>query len=156
MHVRGMKTLLKHADRTQVLDRLSRIRFDSHRRRGNMSAHQMICHLSDSFRAALGQKPISSASTPFKRTIYKWVALWVPLRWPHGIRTRPENGSAVGGGTPPVEFASDLAMLHPLFEQFCGWKSEFAPHAMLGPLSRTERMRHAYLHIYHHLRQFGK
>ena len=59
------------------------------------------------------------------------------------------------GGTQPVEFASDVDKLRTLFDQFCGWKSEFAPHAMLGQLSRTERMRHAYLHMDHHLRQFG-
>jgi uncharacterized protein DUF1569 len=54
-----------------------------------------------------------------------------------------------------VEFVSDVEKLRRLFEQFCGWKGEFAAHAMLGPLSRTERMRHAYLHIDHHFRQFG-
>jgi hypothetical protein len=39
-----------------------------------MSAQQMICHLSDSFRAALGEKQISQSTTVFKRTIYKWAA----------------------------------------------------------------------------------
>jgi len=71
-----------------------------------MTAHQMICHLSDSFRSALGEKQISSSSTLFKRTIYKWAALWVPLPWPHGIKTRPEMDQQQGG-TQPVEFASD-------------------------------------------------
>jgi hypothetical protein len=46
-----------------------------------------------------------------------------------------------------VEFASDVEKLRRLFDQFCGWKGEFAPHAMLGQLSRTERVRHAYLHM---------
>jgi hypothetical protein len=125
-NVQRMKTLLNDRDRNEVLYRLSRVRSDSQRRWGNMSAHQMICHLSDSFRAALGEKQISSSSTLFKRTIHKWAALWMPLQWPHGIKTRPG-----------------------------GWKGEFAPHAMLGQLSRTERMRHAYLRMDHHLRQFG-
>jgi hypothetical protein len=119
-----------------------------------MSAHQMICHLTDSFRAALGEKQISLSSTVFKRTIYKWAALWVPLQWPHGIKTRPEMDQQQGG-TQPVEFASDVEKLRTLCDQFCGWKGEFAPHAMFGQLSRTERMRHAYLHIDHHFRQFG-
>jgi Protein of unknown function (DUF1569) len=119
-----------------------------------MSAHQMICHLTDSFRAALGEKQISLSSTLFKRTIYKWAALWVPLQWPHGIKTRPEMDQQQGG-TQPVEFASDVEKLRKLCDQFCGWKGEFAPHATFGQLSRTERMRHAYLHIDHHFRQFG-
>jgi len=130
MHVHRMKTLLNDPDRSEVLDRLSRVRSDSPRRWGNMSAHQMICHLSDSFRATLGEKQISSSSTLFKRTIYKWAALWMPLQWPHGIKTRPEIDQQQGG-TQPVEFASDVEKLRTLFDQFCGWQGEFAPHAML-------------------------
>ena len=59
------------------------------------------------------------------------------------------------GGTPPEEFASDLENLRILLERFCAWEGEFAPHVFLGRMSRTERMRHAYLHMDHHLRQFG-
>src|SRR6266478_1559450 len=84
-----MKTLFNLPDRKEVLDRLNWVRPESERRWGSMSAHQMICHLSDSFRAALGEKRISQSTTLFKRTIYKWVALWLPFHWPHGIKTRP-------------------------------------------------------------------
>lgn len=149
-----MKSLLRECDREKVLHRLSQVRPDSKRRWGNMSAHQMICHLSDSFRAAFGKKHVNPSSTLFKRTIYKWAALWMPLPWPHGVKTRPEMDQQ-HGGTPPVAFASDVETLRSLFDQFCGWKGEFAPHAVFGQLSRTERMRHAYLHMDHHLRQFG-
>jgi len=149
-----MKTLFNRADRIEVLDRLNRVRPESERRGGNMSAHQMICHLSDSFRAALREKHISESTTLFKRTIYKWVALWLPFHWPHGIMTRPEMDQHLGG-TPPGEFVSDLEKLCILFDRFCNSEGEFAPHATLGQMSRTERMRHAYLHMDHHLRQFG-
>ena len=149
-----MKTLVNLADRKEMLNRLTNVRPESQRRWGSMSAHEMICHLSDSFRAALGEKQVSSASTLFKRTLFKWAALWVPLRWPHGVKTRPEIDQHQGG-TAPEEFASDLEKLHILFERYCKWQGEFAPHSILGPLSRTERMRHAYLHMDHHLRQFG-
>jgi len=108
---------------------------DSQRRWGSMSAHQMICHLSDSFRVALGEKHVSSSSTLFKRTIYKWAALWVPFGWPHGVKTRPEVDQQQGG-TRPVEFSSDVENLRILFERFCGWKHDFAAHAMFGQLSR--------------------
>ena len=149
-----MRTLLNDRDQKEVLDRVGRVGPDSQRRWGSMSAHQMICHLSDSFRAALGEKHVSSSSTLFKRTIYKWAALWVPLRWPHGIKTRPEMDQQQGG-THLVEFSSDVENLRILFGQFCTWKRDFAPHTMFGQLSRTERMRFAYLHMDHHLRQFG-
>ena len=82
-----MKTLFNRADRDEVLVRLTGVRPESQRRWGSMSAHQMICHLSDSFRAALGENQVGQSTTLFKRTIYKWAALWLPFHWPHGIRT---------------------------------------------------------------------
>jgi len=59
------------------------------------------------------------------------------------------------GGTPPVEFATDLEKLRIVLNRFCNSNGQFAPHATLGRMSRSERMRHAYLHMDHHLRQFG-
>jgi uncharacterized protein DUF1569 len=149
-----MKTLVHLAHRQEVLNRLTNVRPESQRHWGSMSAHEMICHLSDSFRAALGEKELSTATSLFKRTLFKWAALWIPLHWPRGIKTRPEMDQHQGG-TPPEEFASDLEALRTLFAHFCAWQGEFAPHPILGPLSRAERMRHAYLHMDHHLRQFG-
>jgi|SRR6267154_1343723 len=149
-----MKTLLSRRDHDDVLDRLTNVRPNSQPRWGTLSAHQMVCHLSDSFRASLNEKYISPSSTFMKRTLFKCVALWVPLPWPRGIKTRPEMDQQQGG-TPLTEFASDVEKLRVLLERFCTSQGEFAPHAMLGQMSRTERMRHAYLHMDHHLRQFG-
>jgi len=149
-----MKTLSNPRDRKEVLERLGKVRPDSQPRWGIMSAHQMVCHLSDSFLVSFGEKDISSSSNVLWRTVFKWGALWVPRRWPPGIRTRPEIDQQQGG-TPPTEFARDLEKLRILFGRFCAWQGEFIPHAIFGPLSRSERMRHAYLHMDHHLRQFG-
>src|SRR5215469_9385689 len=131
-----MKTLRNERDRREVRDRLTRLRADSQRRWGQMSAHQMICHLSDSFRSAMGEKPTGQNSPLFKRTVYKWVALWGPLAWPHNIDTRPELNQQQGG-TQPVEFASDVDAFHRLFRRYCTWEGNFAPHAWMGRLSRT-------------------
>lgn len=149
-----MRTLLKERDRRETLARLTRLRVDCEGRWGRMSAHQMICHLADSFRVALGEKTITYSSTLFKRTFYKWAALWAPFPWPHGIKTRPEMDQQ-HGGTQPTEFAADVEMFRALFDRFCGWTGEFAPHGWMGKMTRAERMRHAYLHIDHHFRQFG-
>lgn len=149
-----MKSLSSTRYQREVLERLARVRADSRPRWGTMSSHQMICHVSDSIRGALGEKHVSPSTNLFKCTVVKWVALWVPLRWPHGVKTSPEMDQLLGG-TRPAEFAGDVDRLRDLLARFCRWEGEFAPHAMLGPLSRKERMRHAYLHLDHHLRQFG-
>lgn len=149
-----MRTLSNDADRKELLIRLNRLSPESRRLWGTMSPDEMICHLSDSFRAALGEKELSPATSLFKRTIFKWTALWLPLRWPKGIETRPEMDQHQGG-TRPQTYADDLEKLRGLFERFVNWQGEFRPHPTFGPLTRTERMRHAYLHMDHHLRQFG-
>jgi hypothetical protein len=149
-----MRTLLDIRDRGEVLDRLANVRLDAQPRWGTMSAHQMICHLSDSLRAALNEKYISPSTNLFKRTILKPLALWVPVPWPHGFKTRPEMDQQQGG-TLPVDFAADVEELRGLFERFCTREGDFAPHAIFGEMSKAERMRHAYLHFDHHLRQFG-
>jgi Protein of unknown function (DUF1569) len=149
-----MKTLINSRDRNEVLVRLGKLRPTNRARWGTMSAHQMICHLSDSFRASFGRKYVSPSNTLFSRTVLKWVALWGPFPWPHGVKTRPEVDQHQGG-TAPVEFAADIESLRVLFERFCALEAEFAPHPIFGQMSRTERMRHAYLHMDHHLRQFG-
>lgn len=149
-----MKSLLNRRDQSEVLSRLANVRPDAQAKWGTMSAHQMICHLSDSLRAALGEKYISPSTSLFKRTVLKPLALWVPVPWPHGFNTRPEMDQQQGG-TTPVEFSCDIEKLRTLFERFCTLDGEFAPHAMFGQMSRVERMRYAYRHIDHHLRQFG-
>jgi hypothetical protein len=149
-----MKSLLNVRDRTEVLDRLAKVRPDSLALWGTMSAPQMICHLSDSFRGALGEKYISPNVSFVNRVVIKNIALWVPLNWPHGRATRPEIDQKIGG-TPPVEFAVDVETLRALMQRFCAHEGEFSPHAFFGQMSKAERNRHAYLHVDHHLRQFG-
>lgn len=149
-----MKSLSTTRYRQELLERLAGVRPDSRRRWGTMSPHQMICHVSDSIRGALGEKHVNPSTNLFRRTVVKWVALWMPLRWPRGVKTSPEMDQQLGG-TRPAEFARDVDGLRDLLARFCTWEGKFAAHAMLGPMSRNERMRHAYLHLDHHLRQFG-
>src|SRR5271165_1101110 len=120
-----MKTLLNAVDRDEILRRLSNVRADSQRRWGRMSAPQMICHLSDSFRSALGEKSVSSATNFFKRTVMKRLALTLPV-WPHGVRTRPEMDQEQSG-TPPAEFAADVQQLRVFFDRYCA-AQQFSDH----------------------------
>jgi hypothetical protein len=122
-----------------------------------MTCSEMVCHLSDSFRSALGERVVSDASTIFSRSVLKWLALASPIRWPHGVRGRPEVDPKLKG-THPTTFAADLAELLRLIERFASTPADFAwaPHPSFGSLTRRQRMRHGYLHLDHHLRQFGE
>jgi len=149
-----METLLNASDREEILRRISMLKSDSPRQWGQMTASQMICHLTDSFRSAFGEKYASPNTSWFKRSIYKWIALNIPFKWPRGVKTRPEMDQQVGG-TKPLEFAKDVAEFHAMFGRYCTTETNLAPHPMFGQMTRVERMRWAYLHIDHHFRQFG-
>ncbi len=61
------------------------------------------------------------------------------------------------GGTRPAQFESDREQLLHLMDRFSSQSPapQFAPHPIFGQMTRKELMRWAYLHMDHHLRQFG-
>jgi Protein of unknown function (DUF1569) len=121
-----------------------------------MSAHQMICHLSDAFRMGVGQKPVGRVGGVLHRTILKWAVLYVPVRWPPGIVTVSEIDQELGG-TKPADFAADVAQLESLLEVITTRPRRFdwQPHPIFGSMSAGAWLRWGYLHMDHHLRQFG-
>jgi Protein of unknown function (DUF1569) len=151
-----MQTLARERSHIEIRRRLRQVRSDSVRRWGRMSAHQMVCHLSDACLMALGRKPVSVASTRVQRTLVKWIALYAPLRWPPGIQTRPEIDQQ-HAGTRPADFAADVAEVETLLARIASTDQQFdwPIHPIFGRLSRAGWMRWAYLHTDHHLRQFG-
>ena len=57
------------AVRSSIAQRLALLTPRDAGRWGRMSAHQMVCHLSDSFRFALRRKPASDAGGIMQRTL---------------------------------------------------------------------------------------
>src|SRR5262249_40205545 len=115
------RTLANPADKQEIVERLAKIQSSNPRRRGKMTAPQMICHLPDSFRLTMGEKPlaterISVTPIPMPDWFVKWVALQVPLRWPRSTPTRPEVDSEKGGTLPGV-FEGDVRDLLRLLER---------------------------------------
>jgi len=151
-----MKTLANSNDREEILRRLNLLDPSSKGRWGRMPVHQMLCHLSDSYLATMGEKEVSRASGMLQRTAVKWVALFSGLRWMHGFPTRPEIEQGYGG-TPPVEFESDRAQAIELTNRFSRADRDFSrlEHPVFGRMNEREWLRWGYLHADHHLRQFG-
>ena len=84
----------------------------------------------------------------------KFFALYVPMPWPHGIKTRPEMEQGAGG-TPPVGFERDRRDLLEILDRFVAAEEERTPHPIFGTMTEWEWQRWGYLHMDHHLRQFG-
>jgi hypothetical protein len=148
-----MRNLGEASVQQQVKQRLQSLRIDSERRWGRMSVGQMICHLTDSFRRTLGEK--QAGNLPPNKFM-KLAALWLPIPWPHGFKTRPEIDQEIGG-TRPVQFETDRLQLLQYMDRFTSESPVpvFSPHPVFGQMTRKEMMRWAYLHMDHHLRQFG-
>jgi len=151
-----MKTMARPSDKAEIVRRLKTVRPDCTRQWGRMSAHQMVCHLSDAFRMVTHQKTASPATGLVQSTVIKWIALYLPFNWPPGVPTRPEMDQE-GGGTTPGDFAADLAELESLVERVTSAPKDYdwPAHPVFGGMSESAWMRWAYLHVDHHLRQFG-
>lgn len=151
-----MARRLDAASRADLEARVHRLRPDSVRRWGRMTPHQAICHMSDALRMALNERPVAPMGGPLAPLI-RFVALSLPVRWPQGrIKTVPEVEQGLGG-TPPGDFERDRTELLELMTRFCATPPDgFCPtHPIFGPMTMDRWTRWGYLHLDHHLRQFG-
>jgi hypothetical protein len=120
-----------------------------------MSAHQMVCHVSDACRMATGDLPVSDVAVPIPRAAVRWLALYLPLRWRSGHVTVHELDQEAGG-TCPGEFAADVdALISGLRVLAARRGAPWPRHPVFGRMSEGQWLRWGYLHTDHHLRQFG-
>lgn len=149
-----LRSLHDHQTRSAILARLDALGPDTPGRWGRMNAHQMICHLNDMLRFALGERDGPAAGGWLHHTVLRWYALTMPFRWPHGFPTARQFDQE-RGGTPPKEFQADRAELVETIHRFTAPDATLLHHPLFGPLSRAEWGRWGFRHCDHHLRQFG-
>jgi len=152
-----MRRLRTEQDVQDLAARLHTLAPESPRQWGKMSCPQMVCHVADAFRGPLGDRPWSqSRGNLLTHTVVKWLVLDTPMPWGRGATTSPEIDQVAGRGTPPAQFAADVAQLVALIERFRTQpSSQRPPHPFFGPMSESEWARWGWAHVDHHLRQFG-
>ena len=153
-----MTSLFDPGARGRVERRVVALAPETPARWGRMSAHQAVCHLSDSFAMALGELHVEAPRLPWylRSRLTRFAALSLPIPWPRGVPTAPELDQAAGGGTPPGEFERDVAALRDRIGRFAGSRGRgLAPHPVFGDLRPGEWGRWGWRHADHHLRQFG-
>jgi hypothetical protein len=139
-----------------LVDRLRRVTPQSLRRWGRMSPQEMVCHLADAYRHAMGEIPASPVDTLLTRTVIKTFALWSPFPWPPGYPTRPEVDPQ-RAGRKPANFVRDRDQVETELYRFIDavHRGVMASHSIFGRLGAREWLRWGWLHADHHLRQFS-
>lgn len=149
-----MKSLAEASAVLEIRDRIGRLHPQCQRQWGRMTAHEMVCHMGDSFEIVLDRRCVEPIKTPLPPAVMKWFALQLPMRWPKGVPTAPEVEQGVGG-THPSDWERDHRRLREVFDAFCAKREAWPQHPFFREMSVADWMRWGYLHSDHHLRQFG-
>ena len=145
-----MKSVWQKESRDTLERRLDKLTADTPAKWGRFTAPQMVSHLIESIRMALGEFSVEPRKTPFKRfPIKQFIINAAPF--PKGAPTTPE---LLAG--KPQEWNGEVQRLKDLMRQFAGGSYKRLPdHPAFGKLSRRAWGVLIYKHVSHHLKQFG-
>jgi hypothetical protein len=120
---------------------------------GRMTAPQMVCHLADSLKMALGELPVAPKNVPIRfPPLKQFIIYYAPF--PKNVPTAPELLAR-----PPREWRTDVGDLQALVDRFAArgrdLQAAWPAHPAFGRLSRRAWGVLVYRHMDHHLRQFG-
>jgi hypothetical protein len=147
--------LVNPADRNAILARLDQLGPDSERLWGTMSPTQMLTHVGEQVRICLGDKPAKKRGNALVQRLAKWYSLQL-RSFPKNMRTIRELHPTGGLMTPPTEFEADRKTLRTLLDRLTNLPDgQPLAHPVFGTLSKSELGQLTYLHLDHHLRQFG-
>ncbi|WP_190810931.1 DUF1569 domain-containing protein [Flagellimonas sp. S3867] len=118
---------------------------------GKMNAHQMICHCTDFFRMAIGQKKALEYGQVNPKEITARAKRGETVPTPKGF------GQVEGNGTKPLDYEEDKETLKKFIIEFRQLSSDYAffPHPYFGNLPKEKWERLAIYHLNHHLEQFN-
>lgn len=152
-----MRNILNKNDLICVINRFKSLTPNTIPLWGKMSVNQMTCHCSDQILMAHGQIKIQYTGNFFSSKVLKnLILLGMPA--PKGkVKTYKELDQFVSG-TKPTIFEKDVNNLIEILERF---DNEFSSnkqivHPSFGKMSKKEWGRLVFIHLNHHLKQFGK
>lgn len=151
-----MKNIIDYSIKTKILQRIEKLNPSASAKWGKMNINQMLCHCADQLRLANGTKSSKFIGNFMLTTVFKWLILTF-MKAPKGkIETVKELKQGVGG-TKPTSFEDDRKALIDLIQNFDeSFKTnKTVVHPAFGKMNHWQNGRLAYLHLDHHLRQFG-
>lgn len=147
-----MRTVFNLADRLTLARRLDALALETAPRWGRMDCPQMLAHLTDGVRMALGELPVSGRGPGALRLrpVRHALIYWLP--WPKGAPTAPELIARRA-----TDCQEELADLKHLLERLAALEGarEWPEHPAFGRLNSRDWGALVHRHVDHHLRQFG-
>jgi hypothetical protein len=147
-----MRSIFNPADVASLQARLHSITATTPGLWGRMNAPQMICHVRDQMRCAIGELPAKRRKNILSNKLLRHVVVFM-MPWPKGkLPTSPEMQTS-----QPTDWDEDLSITSDTLRRAAAADpdAEWAEHPVFGRLSGREWGRLIYKHTDHHLRQFG-
>jgi len=147
-----MASLWNNDARAALQGRMRQLTPDAQPRWGKMNCPQMLAHLNDSVRMAIGDLPVRSVGGPLRYPPLRELLIYV-LPMPKGVPTAPELIARVDR----ARWDEEAGAFPLLLERFAarGQEAVMPTHPAFGVLSRRAWGVLTHRHIDHHLRQFG-
>jgi hypothetical protein len=146
-----MKSVFHQVDRLALAHRLDAITSASAPRWGRMDSRQMLAHLSDGVRMALGELTVQPRGGPLRfPPIRHAIIHWLPF--PKSAPTAPELLTRRA-----EDWDAERAVLKHLLERLGALEGarDWPEHPAFGRLGSRDWGALVYRHVDHHLRQFG-
>lgn len=150
-----LPALTDAATRDALIARFEALRPDAPRQWGKMNVTQMLWHVAEAYRAALGDVNAGDHSNWLMRSVVRRIAFHTPMRWPKNGPTLPRFDALRQQVSSDPAFAERQAEVIALVRRFASWQGEGRPHPAFGPLTQDEWQHWGWRHADHHLRQFA-
>lgn len=136
--------------RASLEQRLNSLAPDAPRRWGTMSVEQMLWHVNQGLRMALGDAAFRPIPVPLPRPVMKFLVLNLP--WPKGAPTHPQ---AVATGQ--YDFHKERAECLALIDKMCCRRLDepWPDSPTFGKVSGSFASRLQAKHLDHHFKQFS-
>jgi hypothetical protein len=146
-----MKTMWAAEQQREVRARVARVTPDRQAQWGRMSAAQMMCHLAESLKMALGELQVAPKKVPIRYPPLKQLIVYL-APFPKNVPTAPELVART-----PGDWTVDVGDVQALLDRFTarGAGARWPEHPAFGRLSGRAWGVLVYRHMDHHLRQFG-
>lgn len=147
-----MRSIFQPSACEEVLARLDRLLPESPQKWGRMGAPEVLPHLADGLRQALGEIPAKPVKSPLAVFPVNWLLIHV-LPWPKGKAKSPGEFLK----RKPTRWEADLSECKRLVKavHLRGPHADWPTSPTFGRISGASWGVLAYRHLDHHLRQFG-